>query len=87
MTKAEIINKIVEDTGLPKKDVAATVEAFMEEIRNCMAVEGPSKEGCCCYGRGIYGGNPQLYGRRERERISQRVWYIHREASRPEDSP
>ena len=39
MTKAEIINKIVEDTGLPKKDVAATVEAFMEEIRNCMAVE------------------------------------------------
>ena len=39
MTKAEIINKIVVDTGLPKKDVAATVEAFMEEIRNCMAVE------------------------------------------------
>ena len=39
MTKAEIINKIGEDTGLPKKDVAATIEAFMEEIRNCMAVE------------------------------------------------
>ena len=39
MTKAEIINKITEDTGLPKKDVTATVEAFMEEIRNCMAVE------------------------------------------------
>ena len=38
MTKAEIINKIAEDTGLPKKDVAATVEAFMEEIRDCMAV-------------------------------------------------
>ena len=38
MTKADIINKIVEDTGLPKKDVAATVEAFMEEIRNSMAV-------------------------------------------------
>jgi len=38
MTKAEIISKIAEDTGLPKKDVSATVEAFMEEIRNCMAV-------------------------------------------------
>lgn len=39
MTKADIINKIVEDTGLPKKDVAATVEAFMEEIRKSMAVQ------------------------------------------------
>jgi DNA-binding protein HU-beta len=39
MTKADIINKIVEDTGLPKKDVSATVEAFMEEIRECMAVQ------------------------------------------------
>ena len=38
MTKADIINKISEDTGLPKKDVGATVEAFMEEIRNSMAV-------------------------------------------------
>ena len=37
MTKADIINKIVEDTGLIKKDVAATVDAFMEEIRKCMA--------------------------------------------------
>lgn len=37
MTKAEIINKIVENTGLPKKDVAATVEAFMHEIRVSMA--------------------------------------------------
>ncbi len=37
MTKADIINKIVEDTGLAKKDVAATVEAFMEEIRQSMA--------------------------------------------------
>jgi DNA-binding protein HU-beta len=37
MTKADIINKIVEDTGLPKKDVAATIEAFMEEIRHSMA--------------------------------------------------
>ena len=39
MTKADIINKIVEDTGLPKKDVSATVEAFMEEIRTCMSVQ------------------------------------------------
>ncbi len=39
MTKADIINKITEDTGLPRKDVAATVEAFMEEIRNCMTVQ------------------------------------------------
>ena len=39
MTKADIINKIVEDTGLPKKDVSATVEAFMEEIRDCMSVQ------------------------------------------------
>ncbi len=38
MTKADIINKIVEDTGLPKKDVATTVEAFMEEIRQSMSV-------------------------------------------------
>ena len=39
MTKADIINKITEDTGLPRKDVAATVEAFMEEIRNCMTAQ------------------------------------------------
>lgn len=39
MTKADIIEKIAVDTGLPKKDVAATVEAFMEEIRNAMAVK------------------------------------------------
>ena len=36
MTKADIINKIVEDTGLPKKDVAATVEAFMECIKGSL---------------------------------------------------
>ena len=39
MTKADIINKIVEDTGLPKKDVAATIEAFMAEIREVRAEE------------------------------------------------
>ena len=39
MTKADIISKIVESTGLPKKDVATTVEAFMNEIRVSMAEE------------------------------------------------
>ena len=37
MTKADIINNIVETTGLPKKDVAATVESFMQEIRTSMS--------------------------------------------------
>ncbi len=36
MTKADIINKIVADTGLAKKDVATTIEAFMEEIRQSL---------------------------------------------------
>lgn len=33
MTKADIINKIVEDTGVSKQDVTTTIEAFMEEVR------------------------------------------------------
>lgn len=37
MTKADIINKIVANTGIAKKDVSATVEAFMEEIRQSLA--------------------------------------------------
>ncbi len=37
MTKADIISKITEDTGLQKKDVAAVIEAFMEEVRVSMA--------------------------------------------------
>ena len=37
MTKADIIGKIVETTGLPKKDVAVVVEACMGEIRDSMA--------------------------------------------------
>ena len=32
MTKADIINQIAESTGVAKKDVSATVEAFMECI-------------------------------------------------------
>ena len=38
MTKAEIINKIVLETGISKKDFAGTIEAFMEEIRQSMSV-------------------------------------------------
>ena len=37
MTKADIINKISEETGIARKDVTATVEAFMEEIRESLA--------------------------------------------------
>jgi DNA-binding protein HU-beta len=37
MTKAEIISNIAEKTGMEKKDVAVTVEAFMEEIKNSLA--------------------------------------------------
>ena len=37
MTKADIINNIAEKTGLPKKDIAIAVEAFMGEIRDCLA--------------------------------------------------
>lgn len=38
MTKAEIIDRIASDTGLDKKAVSATVEAFMEEVRQSLAV-------------------------------------------------
>jgi DNA-binding protein HU-beta len=36
MTKADIINKISAQTGLPKRDVTITVEAFMEELRQSL---------------------------------------------------
>ena len=36
MTKADIINEISGSTGLPKKDVSVTVEAFMDVIKNSM---------------------------------------------------
>ena len=42
MTKADIINSISERTGLPKKDISTTVEAFMAEIRVCMAEQKES---------------------------------------------
>ena len=36
MTKADIINEISNSTGLPKKDVAVTVEKFMETIKDSL---------------------------------------------------
>jgi DNA-binding protein HU-beta len=39
MTKAEIINRIAEKTGVAKRDVSMTIEAFMEEIRVSLAEE------------------------------------------------
>ena len=36
MTKADIINKIAESTGLQKKDVSVVVESFMENIKKRM---------------------------------------------------
>lgn len=37
MTKAEMVNIIAQQTGIGKKEVATTIEAFMEEIRNSLA--------------------------------------------------
>ena len=36
MTKADIIEEIVTSTGITKKDVSTTVEAFMEAIKNSL---------------------------------------------------
>ena len=37
MTKAQIVNIIAQQTGIGKKEVATTIEAFMEEIRKSLA--------------------------------------------------
>ncbi len=37
MTKAEIVKAIAAETGLAPKEVAITIEAFMEEIRASLA--------------------------------------------------
>jgi len=37
MTKADIINEIVENTGITKKDVTAVVESFMEAIKDSLS--------------------------------------------------
>ena len=52
MTKAEIINQIAEQTGVGKKDVATTVEAFMETIRISLA---ENKENVYLRGFGTFG--------------------------------
>ena len=36
MTKADIIEEIVNSTGVARKDVTMTVEAFMEAVKNSM---------------------------------------------------
>lgn len=36
MTKADIIEEIVTTTGIAKKDVSATIEAFMETIKKSL---------------------------------------------------
>jgi len=37
MTKAEIVAKIADKTGLDKKDVLGVVEHFMEEVKDSLA--------------------------------------------------
>ena len=39
MTKADIINEIVDSTGISKKDVSAVVEAMMCTVRDAMCRE------------------------------------------------
>lgn len=36
MTKAEIVSNIADRSGIEKADVLATVEAFMEEVKNSL---------------------------------------------------
>jgi DNA-binding protein HU-beta len=37
VTKAEVISEISEQTGIPKEDVSATVEAFFSIVKQSMA--------------------------------------------------
>ena len=39
MTKADIINEIAKNTGVDKKSVTATVEAFMQAVKNSLEKE------------------------------------------------
>ncbi len=36
MTKADIVNRITDKTGMEKSDVQAVVESFMKEVRNSL---------------------------------------------------
>ena len=38
MTKADIVNEIAKNTGINKADVLATVETFMEVVRDRKSV-------------------------------------------------
>ncbi len=37
MTKAEIVNSIAMETGIGKREIGITIEAFMEQIRTSLA--------------------------------------------------
>ncbi len=41
MTKADIINRIAEKTGVPKVDVLVTVEAFFKEVKSSLETGEP----------------------------------------------
>ena len=41
MTKAELVNPIVLETGINKKDVLAIVESLMAEVKNALEREEP----------------------------------------------
>ena len=41
MTKAELVNTIVLETGINKKDVLAIVESLMAEVQNALEREDP----------------------------------------------
>ena len=58
MTKADIINEIVERTGVGKKDVAAVVEEFMSCIKESMMER---KENVYLRGFGSFVVRPQYF--------------------------
>ena len=39
MTKADIVNEITKSTGIDKQSVAATLEAFMETVKESLSNE------------------------------------------------
>ena len=39
MTKADIVNEIIKSTGIDKQSVAATLEAFMETVKESLSNE------------------------------------------------
>ena len=51
MTKADVINKIMEATGLQKREVTVVVESFMETIKESMLKD---KENVYLHGFGSF---------------------------------